>query len=437
MSTNMSSYFQAATSTSAGDEETGVLAGGLESMEASQLDIERAERELSETEQLTSQFEDLSGSLESYREQVVASQESGTLTPEAAGWMLSAGQELLGRVNVELTSVSHESFSTPTDAADSAELVSVEADGVIAKLVKMIKDLIEKAKVQVKKLWNKIFDGSPKIAKRAGAMAKRAGEMGNAETTEKSFSSDGILNKVHKDGKVLTGSAVVSEAEALAALAKELFSKSDNTVSKLHAAYVNSNGADPASFVSELAKVSIPGVTNNAGSSDAHLFGSANGTNKKSRTLLGDRVVFVGVPNSGDSAEAAVKNFVMGVGPVKATDSSVKGDLATLSTDEVKKLSSAIEEAAKAVAAFRKDFDSRDKMRNELSSALDKIAKDAKNEEDKEKAKQMQDMVKLAKSAMKAYNQPYRDFGPYLLSTLSSLIAYGEKSLSLHKKKDA
>ena len=434
---NLAQHFQAATST--GLENTNALMGGA-SLEASVVDVVEAGYAVAENARVEAELQDVTNSLESYREALSLSQESGNIDQTAASWMLAAGEAITGRVGVSLNSVSTESFGSPSDAADAVELISLEAGGLFDKLVQAIKELIAKARVALKGLWVKLTDGGAKLTKRGEALAKKAKDTKGKPSEDKFEAS--FIGKVHLDGKAPTGTQLVSAVKALDSLAKRLFNDTESTV-KAQADAVKAmlgnagegKAFDATGFVKLLAKFDDALGLNNTG--PAHL-SVGDGTVASSDELIGGKVIFVSSVAGAPMVGKAVAGFSVGVGSASETDKEIgKGEVVVLSTSECGDLGGSIKMIGESLTGFNKNFQARDKMKDMVNSELDKIQKKMTKDEKDMSPEQKQagrDSITAVRAALKSLDNPVSDYARYLMTTLATVVAWGEKSLSMHKE---
>jgi DNA-binding transcriptional regulator YiaG len=379
-------------------------------------------------------------SLESYREALTLTQESGNIDQTAASWMLAAGEAITARVGVPLNSVSVESFSSPTDAADAVELVSLEAGGLWEKLVQAIKDMIAKARNALKGLWVKLTDGGAKLSKRGEALQKKARDTkGSAE--EKTFEAS-FIDKVHVGGKAPSANALVASVKDMDSLAKTIFEGSEAAVKKnadevkdLLTKAGEGKDFDASDFVKMLFETgSKLGLKNNG---PAHL-SVGDGVVVSSDELLGGKVVFVSAAAAGTDIGKAVNSFSAGVGSAAEKDDvDAKGDVAVLGTSECGDIGAAVKLAGERMSGFNKNFQARDKMKDAINKELDKIEKKmSKDEKDTtpEQKQASKDAITAVRAAVKSLDNPVSDYARYLVTTLATVVSWGERSLSMYKE---
>jgi len=436
---NLSAHFKAAT---AGDEKNQepVLAGGIDSMEAAVADITEAGFEVTEANRVRAEFEDVADSLESYRDALSLSQEAGNIDQQAASWMLAAGEAITARVGVKLDTVSVESFSSPSEAADAVELVSMEAANLWEKLVEAIKSMIEKARNALKGLWVKLTDGGAKLAKRAEALSKKARD--TKGSPEESTFEASFIEKIHLDGKAPKGSEVVANIKTMDALAKSIFDSTESEIKKAGSDFktllesaASGDKFDPTSFIAIMAQYDKALGISNRG--PAHLSVS-DGQVVSSDELLGGKVVYVSKPASGADLNKAVQQFKLGIGNnSEKNDVDSKGDVAVLSTSEVSDAAGAIKLIGERLSGFNRKFEARDKNKEMVAKELDKIEKKlAKGEKDMsaEEKQASQSAIRSARALVEMADQPVTDFARYLMTTLATVVSWGEKSLSMYKE---
>lgn len=435
---NLAQHFQAATST--GLENNEVVVGDA-SLEAAVADVIEAGHEVSEVTRVAAEMQDVADSLESYREALTLTQESGNIDQTAASWMLAAGEAITSRVGVSLQSVSVESFGSPSDAADAVELVSLEASGLWEKLVQAVKDMIAKARNALKGLWVKLTDGGAKLSKRGEALAKKAKDT-KGSNEEKTFEAS-FIDKVHLGGKAPNGSQVKASVAAMDALAKTIFISSESAiksvtdeVKKMLNESSDGKSIDPTKFIEAMA-----GMGGNLGlkkDGPAHL-ASGNGTAVSSDELLGGKVVFVSAAKGAPSVSAAVSAFNAGVGTASDSNKDIdaKGDVDVLSTSDCAQIGNTVKLIGDRITGFNKNFQARDKMKDTINKELDKIEKKMSKEEKDMDAEQKQagrDSITAVRAVVKAIDNPVSDYARYLMTTLATVVSWGEKSLSMYKE---
>lgn len=434
---NLAQHFQAATST--GLENNDVVAGDA-SLEAAVVEVVEAGHAVSEATRISVEMQDVADSLESYREALTLTQEAGNIDQTAASWMLAAGEAITARVGVSLSSVSVESFSSPTDAADAVELVSLEAGGLWEKLVQAIKDMIAKARNALKGLWVKLTDGGAKLAKRGEALAKKAKDT-KGSTEEKTFEAS-FIDKVHLGGKAPSGSQLKAAVSALDTLAKKVFEGTESEVKAsadnvkgLLAAAADGKEFDPSKFVEMLSIFGSKLGLSNSG--PAHL-ASADGSVVSSDELLGGKVVYVSSAPKDAAVSKAVNAFGVGVGSSTEKTADIdKGEVAVLSTSECGDIGASIKLIGERMTGFNKNFQARDKRKDDLNKELDKIEKKmTKDEKDltPEQKQAGRDAISSVRAVIKALDNPVSDYARYLMTTLATVVSWGEKSLSMYKE---
>lgn len=434
---NLASHFKAATSTApiTADVETGV-----DSLEAVAMDVAEIGHEMTENTRVVAELQEVADSLESYREALTLTQESGEIDQTAASWMMAAGEAITARVGVSLNSVSVESFGSPSESADAVELISLEASDLWNKLVQAIKDMIAKARVSLKKLWVKLTDGGAKLAKRGEALAKKARDTkGSAE--DKTFEAS-FVNKIHLDGKAPKGADVVANVKAMDTLAKAVFEKTESEVKtltddqrKLIEAAADGKDFDPSAFIDTMKL--FPKALGLSDKGPDHL-AQSDGDVTISTELLGGKVVYASVPADGAELSKAIQQFRMGVGNAQEkNDTESKGDVEVLSTSAVSDLGTAIKLIGDRLSGFNKKFEARDKMKDQLTKLLDKVEKKAAKDEKDMTAEQKQasrDGISAARAVVEALDNPVSDYARYLMTTLTTVVSWGEKSLSMYKE---
>lgn len=434
---NLAQHFQAATST--GLENNDALVGDA-SLEAAVAGVIETGYEVDEANRVASEMQDVADSLESYREALTLSQESGNIDQTAASWMLAAGEAITSRVGVSLNSVSVESFGNPSDASDAVELVSLEAADLWRKLVQAIKDMIARARTALKGLWVKLTDSGAKLAKKGEALAKKARDT-KGSPEEKTFEAS-FLDKVHVDGKAPKASELVSKVKYLDTLAKNIYDASESDIKKAGSSFkevvqasTGEKSFDPAAFIGLMQNVHRGiGISNNGPS---HLAVS-DGTVNSSDELLGGKVIFVSAPNAAGDLSKAVQQFKIGMGNIaekKEVDS--KGDVEVLSTSAVGDLGNAIKLIGDRLSGFNRKFEARDKIKADIAKELDKVEKKmAKEEKDMnaEQKQQAQAAIRSARVVGEIADNPVSDYARYLVTTLAVVVSWAEKSLSLHKE---
>lgn len=435
---NLAQHFQAATSTGL---ENDVVVMGDASLEAAVADIVEAGQEVTEANRVANEMQDVADSLESYREALTLTQESGNIDQTTASWMLAAGDAITSRVGVSLQSVSVESFGSPSDAADAVELVSLEAGGLWEKLVQAIKDMIAKARNALKGLWVKLTDGGAKLAKRGEALAKKAKDT-KGSSEENSFDAS-FGSKIHINGSAPKGSDLVKAVSNLDSYAAKVFKESESSVKSIADEYKTlltaaAEGKDfnASTFIGKMA--ALPAKYSLTIQGPDHL-SVAEGNVMSSDELLGGRVIYASYPNvSTENAGKAVQQFRLGMGSKKEKiDVDSNMEVEVLSTSNCITLGNTIKLIGDRLTGFNSNFKARDKMKDQLNKELEKIEKKAsKGEKDMDAAEKQasRDAIQAARAVVEALDNPVSDYARYLVTTLSTVVAWGEKSLSMYKE---
>lgn len=438
---NLASHFKAAISVE--DATVDLIAQTNDfGIEAASASTQVAAYELEEANRIQSELEDVAESLESYREALVLSQEAGSIDQASAAWMLSAGDAIVGRIGVTLNSVSVESFASPSDAADAVELVSLEAEGVLGKIGEAIKAMIQNAMAALKKFWITIYDGSSRLAKAGDALAKKAKDTkGAAATTELEISNG---TKMHIAGKAPSSSDILGSLDTMKKLADDILKAGD--AEKVAKSYIDAlseigSNLDKGEFikvgalVSAMAGLGFSSV--GTSSSDAAILSGATGTAKISDEMLGGKVVFAITPAKDATAADAATGLKFGV-TAKDSKASVADKLmvGVMSISEVEKVGSMVADVAKTMDSYKKAFEGRNKIKEDIVKAIGDLEKKLDKAENLDAAKKthVTSAVKLARGVVGSLDNPAQPLAAYLMSTLGAVVALGNASLKEYKE---
>lgn len=147
-------------------------------------------------------------SLEAIADQMEASLESHEgMNPQTAAMAKAAVEAITGDWGVEAPIASMESFGGVSDRAE-ATVASFEGIKEMAKnawdaIIKMIKDMINKAKA----FFAKIFDAAPKIKKRAQDLIEKVRDL-SGEASEKKIKIGGASKTLATDKAVVPGDVI-------------------------------------------------------------------------------------------------------------------------------------------------------------------------------------------------------------------------------------
>jgi len=225
-------------------------------------------------------------------------------------------------------------------------------------------------------------------------------------------------------------------------LATNIFEKTEAQIKGLSGAYdelldgvVGEKAVDATKLVAKLKSLNTMALSIN--SSASHL-AKAEGNVLTSDELLGGKVVYLSIPTSDASIGKAVQQFGAGVGNLKEKmDVDEKGDVAVLTTSQVSDLGKKIKLIGDRMSNFKRKFEERDKAKSKMLKSLEKFEKDvdkASKDMSTENKQAAKDTIRAAKLVMEAMDNPVSDYARYLVTTLGTVIGWGEKSLSMYKE---
>jgi hypothetical protein len=378
--------------------------------DAALLDMQDTATDASANDVAVDELENTVAALESLLETAEASQEAGGLDPVAAELLQKAVENETAPLGTPAEEIvpALENFTSPSSRRQSTVMACEGIKEWIDKAWAKIKELIQKGRDLAKKLFIQVKQAIQGLERRVKGLkadaANRNGSMpksGNVELGSDAFTGEGDAAKLNQLLKaILTdyAGAAIGHAKAVA-----------SALSAGDAAKVNKEaGAEGGAEGESKEEFTIPPAMK---APIQKLDGF--------KMLPGGR----SIRNAGDTLA------------IHADKSGSKKYIGkALGLDKINEILTQLEEAAKTVTGFEKNFQEKDRAEEAVIKAGDEFAKKAKSN-DKASDPEARAAINAAKDAARLLNQPIKDVLSYSATAINGIAAFVAANLKQYDKK--
>ena len=430
--------------------EDGTVASAIVDLNQDNYELEKDQDHIADVQEAAASLESLICSLEEIAD-------AGGLTADGAVIANHAVDAILAPVGETAEEVmpSLESFGATSNRRTSTR-ISVES--LKAKLVEIweyIKDLIKKARVRIKDWYLKVWSAAPALKKRAEAIRLKAEAIKAApkDGANAKINISGVAGKIQIEGKIPND--LPAQVGAISTIADTLYGNTYGNAVKTFATSVIAGVEDlkfdtDTAFEGSLTKLKAVTPINITGLADGTIattdkrFGNVGAglVCTKSATLPGDKMIVLtkgaaatggAAPSTRDLLEKTLgkHQYQLVDAGDKRAEKTTQDEITLLSGTNIAAIADKIVTLAMQIEKYEKGWQETDRLKDQVTKAGDRLAKDAEKAKDLNAANTgiAGAAIRLMQSINNVIDQPAQQFTSYVMSTSAAFLTVCDKCL--------